>query len=159
VREIYWIGDTPLAIMACPEGDEELENDLAEMKEAGVETVLSLLEDDEAVWLGLEEEKRLAEKAEIRFASYPIPDQNTPFDEKTFRQLVRGLAERVKAGEHIAIHCRGGIGRSTVAAACTLIEMGWTPDDALTAVETARGRTVPDTRQQKEWILNYSPEK
>jgi protein-tyrosine phosphatase len=65
------------------------------------------------------------------------------------------LASRLRAGEHIGVHCRGSVGRATVTAACTLVELGWAPNAALAAIEAARGCPIPDTDEQEFWILNY----
>jgi protein-tyrosine phosphatase len=158
VSEIFWIEgqqQAPLAIVLCPRGDERLEDELTGLKQGGIETLVSLLEEDEAVWLGLAEERRLALQLGLKFLSHPIPDANVPMPPGAFRAFVTALADRVLAGERIGIHCRGSIGRSTVTAACTLIHLGWAPDVALAAVERARGCPVPDTPQQEQWILTY----
>ena len=158
VNEIFWIiGDppAPLAIVLCPRGGDWLEDELIRMKQEGIETLVSLLEADEAVMLGLAEEARLAQQAGLTFLSFPIPDTQTPPDSAAFQKFVRDLANRLRAGEHIGIHCRGSIGRSTVIAACTLIQLGWTPRAALAAIQTARGCVVPDTQEQEDWILHY----
>ena len=86
-----------------------------------------------------------------------MPDHSLPQDEAAFRELVSGLANRLRDGENIGIHCWASIGRATMVAACTLIHLGWDPNAALDAVEAARGCRVPDTREQEEWILNYNP--
>ena len=62
---------------------------------------------------------------------------------------------RLRSGERIGIHCWGSIGRATVAAACTLIHLGWQSAAALAAVEAARGCPVPDTEEQQIWIMQY----
>jgi hypothetical protein len=56
------------------------------------------------------------------------------------------------------MHCRGSIGRAPVTAACTLVHLGWTPADALKAIEKARGCSLPDTEEQRRWILSYKAE-
>jgi protein-tyrosine phosphatase len=116
---------------------------------------VSLLEEQEADWLDLAEEPQLAQQAGLRFLSYPIPDTHIPRAPEDFRKFVTGLADRLRAGEHLGVHCRGSIGRATVTAACTLIHLGWSPNVALEAIEAARGLAVPDTREQEAWILNY----
>jgi protein-tyrosine phosphatase len=78
-----------------------------------------------------------------------------PANVTTFRAFVAGLADRLRAGERIGVHCRGSIGRSTVTAACTLIHLGWKAKDALAAIQAARGCVVPDTTEQQRWILKY----
>jgi protein-tyrosine phosphatase len=158
VNEIFWIQSeppVPLAVVMRPRGEELLKDDLLALKQGGIGTVVSLLEKDEAAWLGLAEEGSAATEVGLIFLSFPIPDVHVPENPTVFRVFVAGLAERVLDGEHIGIHCRGSIGRSTVTAACILIHLGWTPRNALDAVEVSRGCAVPDTQEQERWILNY----
>jgi protein-tyrosine phosphatase len=158
VDEVFWIEGNPpvgLAIVLRPQGDHLLSDDLLQIKQSGVDTLVSMLDPTEAVWLGLEDEGPLAEQLGMRFLSYPILDVHVPADVDTFRAFVLGLADRLRAGERIGIHCRGSIGRSTVAAACTLIHLGWKAKEALAAIQAARGCMVPDTREQERWILKY----
>ena len=145
-----------MAIVSCPRGG-KLKSDLIELRAGGIDTVVSLLEPDEAAWLGLSDERLLAEDAGMNFVSYPIPDANVPLDTASFKRFVAGLADRVTEGQFIGIHCRGCIGRASVTAACTLIHMGFSSDTALAAIEEARGCPIPDTLEQERWILHYRP--
>lgn len=156
--DVFWIKSNPpveLAIVLRPRGGERLKEDMLRIKHAGVQTLVSLLEPEEAELLGLEREGPLAEEAGLRFLNYPIPDTKVPEDEDQFRAFVSGLAGRLRAGESIGVHCRGCIGRSTITAACTLIHLGLKSLDAVAVVEAARGCRVPDTSDQLEWILHY----
>lgn len=159
-NDVFWIAAKtsdlpPLAIVLCPQGGQWLARALLSMQRAGVQTVVSLLEPQEALWLGLDQEGPLAEGMGMQFLNLPIPDHHTPPDEPAFRAFVKGLAQRLRAGERIGVHCWGSIGRATVTAGCTLIELGWSPQIALAAVEAARGCQVPDTDEQERWILRY----
>ena len=138
-----------------PRGEDWLGNEMLRFKQNGIDTVVSLLESDEAELLGLAEEGPLAVAAGLHFLSFPIPDVHVPPDIKALRKFVTGLTDRLRAGEAIGVHCRGSIGRATVTAACTLIHMGWVPNAALAAITAARGCAVPDTEEQKNWILAY----
>jgi len=161
MEDIFWIkGDppVPLAVVICPCGDDWLEDDLLRMKQAGIQTMVSLLEASEEIVLGLEDEGPAAVFVGMNFLSFPMPDKQVPPDTDAFREFVTGLANRLSEGESIGIHCRGSIGRSTVTAACALLHLGWPPKAALAAIEKARGCPVPDTKEQKTWILNYTPE-
>ena len=158
MAEIFWIkGEQSerLAIVPCPGGLGRLKDELLALKQGGIETLVSLLDKDEAAWLGLSKEGQMAEEVGLRFLSHPILDRHTPPSTGAFRKFVAGLADRLRAGDQIGVHCRGSIGRATVTAACTLIHLGWKPDAALAAIEEARGYPVPDTEQQKRWILSY----
>ena len=105
--------------------------------------------------MALGKKVRSPKRLGMRFLSYPIPDVHVPVDTRSFRVFAAGLADRLRAGERIGVHCRGSIGRSTVTAACTLIHLDWNATDALTAIQAARGCVVPDTEEQLHWILNY----
>lgn len=158
MESVFWIEGkppAPLAIVLCPRGGRALKDELRRMARSGVQMLVSLLEPEEADWLGLGEEGPLAEKLGMNFLSYPIQDVSVPASESEFRHFVSGLANRLRGGERIAMHCRGSIGRSPLTAACTLIHLGWNVKDALAAIEAARGYPIPDTREQLQWILNY----
>jgi protein-tyrosine phosphatase len=155
---IFWIHGQPaprLAVVLCPRGGWGLRDALRNFKHGGIDTLVSLLGEKEADRLGLSGEGRIAKKVGLRFLSFPIPDHHLPEDEEAFRAFVADLARRMRAGESIGVHCLGSIGRATITAACTLIELGWEPEAALHAIEIARCCPVPDTEEQEEWILGY----
>jgi hypothetical protein len=158
MKSIFWIEGNPpatLAIVLCPLGDDSLEDELLSLKRGGIETLVSMLESSEAIYLGLEDEGPAAVHLGLKFISYPIPDTRIPVDTASFRAFAASLADRLRAGEHIGVHCRGSIGRSTVTVACVLIHLGWKPKTALAAIAAVRGFAVPDTQEQKNWILRY----
>jgi protein-tyrosine phosphatase len=161
VNDIFWIqGDppVPLAIVLRPRGGDWLEDELIRMKNAGIQTVVSLLEKHEAAYLELSEEAHAATQAGLNFISFPIRDTQTPSDPVAFETFIQHLVNQLRAGERIGVHCRGSIGRATVTAACALIHLGWSPSSALSAIMMARGCSVPDTLEQENWILNYRPQ-
>jgi protein-tyrosine phosphatase len=156
--DIFWIDGLDrgkLAIVPRPRGGDWLEDELRRIQGAGVQILASMLEPEEADDLGLNDEAKLTASVGMEFFGYPIPDRTTPSEDSSFRIFVALLAGRVHSGHAVAVHCRGSIGRATIAAACTLIHLGWQPQDALGLVERARGCAVPDTSEQREWILRY----
>lgn len=158
VSEIFWIDGNPppgLAIVERPQGKGLLEDEMRRLRRGGIDTLVSLLEQREAEWLGLADERVEAERAGIAFLNFPIPDTYVPASVASFRTFVADLAQRLRAGERIGVHCRGSIGRATVTAACTLIHLGWKPAAALAAVEKTRGCPVPHTEEQRVWTMAY----
>lgn len=158
MKEIFWINGNPpvpLAVVLRPYGKEKLEGELLRIQQGGIQTLVSHLTEKEAASLGLAEEASVAERLGMEFLLYPMPDIHCPPDTDSFRIFVEELVGRLRAGTRIGIHCRGSIGRSTVSAACALIHLGWKPKAALKAIEAARGLDVPDTKEQKDWILRY----
>ena len=144
-----------LAVVLCPRGGRHLADELAHLKHCGIQTLVSLLSEDQVDILDLGMEPVLARQLGMQFLHHPLPDHEIPPDIHAFRAFVGDLARRIRAGEHIGLHCWGSIGRAVVTAACTLIHLGWSPGKALAAVEDARGLPVPDTEEQERWILNY----
>jgi protein-tyrosine phosphatase len=159
MKNVYWIQHRQkplLAIVARPRGEEWLSDDLLALKSSGIDILVSLLEPDEALNLGLGRESELAQQAGIEFISFPIADRATPENRQLFCRLISYLAEALVAGKHIGAHCRGSIGRSTVITASVLIDLGWKAADALRLIEEARGCAVPDTDAQRRWILQFA---
>lgn len=156
--DIFWIKSNPpvrLAIVLRPSGGKELRNEMLRIKHAGIQTLVSMLEPHEAEVLGLAQESQIAEEIGLPFLNFPIPDTKVPHNLPHFRAFVSGLADRLRSGESVGVHCRGCIGRATILAACVLMHMGLKPMDAVVAVEAARGCTVPDNSEQLDWILHY----
>lgn len=81
-----------------------------------------------------------------------IRDRGTPDSVDKFVDLVWDIKTRLDAGMGVAIHCHAGIGRSRLIAAAVLILLDENVDDAFSAISHARGFSVPDTGQQKEWL-------
>ena len=71
---------------------------------------------------------------------------------QAFRKLVGDLAEHLDRGEHVVIHCRMGIGRSSMLAAALLMAEGVDPGGAWSTLREARGLDVPDTPEQRAWV-------
>ena len=155
MSRLYWIefrSAGRLAIMARPRADDWLEMEVGEWKAAGVDLVVSLLEQEEVTELGLKREAELCRSSGIDFVSFPIPDRGIPQTEKA-TQIARALAAGLREGRSIAIHCRAGIGRASIVAACALISSGIEADQALASIEAARGLRVPDTDEQRDWVM------
>jgi protein-tyrosine phosphatase len=111
-----------------------------------------LLEDEEAVQLGLVQEGDVAKSKGLQFISFPIPDRGVPASMQATLSLLRKIADALEEGKSVAIHCRQGIGRSASIAAGVLVASGIGAEKAIEIVSTARGQTVPETPAQVQWI-------
>jgi protein-tyrosine phosphatase len=116
-----------------------------------------MLTDEEMYELGLEQEAAECRTAGVQFVNVAIPDRSVPSDGEAFLQSVERLAESVREGHHVAVHCRASIGRSSLLAASLLIRLGWDANAAFDAIEIARRCPVPDTMEQRRWVLSNLP--
>ena len=114
--------------------------------------LVSLLREDEQRELGLEEEAAACSRCEIEFVSIPVPDLGAPSDGEKFVQAVHALANRVRAGANIAVHCRQSVGRSGMLAVSIAVALGLSLDSAVETVSRARGVPVPETKPQIDWL-------
>jgi protein-tyrosine phosphatase len=155
---VYWVREIPdllFALMPRPRGGEWLAQEISGWHDAGIRTVVSLLEWDEAVELGLDNEEALCHAVGLRFISFPIPDRGVPGSDAGFAGLINSLVERLHAGEPVAVHCRAGIGRSGLVSACVLGALGVATEPAFAMLSRARGVAVPDTEAQAEWVREF----
>lgn len=155
--ELYWIdlpdvGPGRLAIAPRPRGSEWLEDEVLEWRRAGVDRVVSLLTSAEEQELKLEGESVACRASGVRFTSCPVEDRDVPFSRQQFQQLAADLLQDLRTGRGILIHCRQGIGRSSLLAGATLVAAEMEPRAALAVIERARGRPVPDTQEQRAWL-------
>jgi protein-tyrosine phosphatase len=155
----YWI-DTGqsgrLAILSRPRGGDWLEDEARAWSRAGFDTVVSLLEPDEAVGLDLAGEEQASQAAGVSFVSLPVPDRGVPESRQAVAELAGALAEAVASGKRVGLHCRQGVGRSALLAACVLIALGVDPAAALARVAAARGLPVPETPEQRQWVMDFA---
>jgi protein-tyrosine phosphatase len=155
----FWV-DTAnklrVAIVPRPRGGDWLEDEVAQIKRAGVDVLVSMLPADEAAELGLSAEAELCEAGGIIFRSFPIPDRETPHATASFLQFVEDLRAEVHAGRSVAVHCRASIGRSSLLLAALLTAEGFTAEDAFRRLSIARGLQVPDTQDQVRWVEQFA---
>lgn len=155
--ELYWIPEAQggrLAVMPRPRGGEWLEDEVRAWGLAGVDRVVSLLTQAEMVELDLKKEPGLCQAYQVGYLSHPIPDRRIPASTIAAVALLKNINQWLQQGENVAIHCRMGIGRAALIAAGVLIVQGLEAPGALAAVGKARGVEVPDTEEQKQWVMN-----
>jgi len=123
---------------------------------AGIDTVLSLLTPEEERDLDLQSEAQAAKVGGMKFVSLPIPDRQVPNSESEVTATLERLDADLSAGKNVVVHCRQGIGRTGLVAACLLATKGLTPETAVKNLSTARGIPVPETTEQRRWIDHYA---
>lgn len=155
---VYWVetGVTGrLGIMARPRAGDWLTDELRGLRETGVHTLVSLLTPDEEAELDLTQEARVSADVGLSFHAFPIPDRRVPPRDDATRSFLLRLRDALGEGQSIAVHCRMGIGRSSLVAASVLTLLGVRPDEALHRLARARGVPVPDTGEQRQWVLDF----
>lgn len=137
--------------MPRPRGEDWLEDEIIHFKRQEVTILVSLLEQEEIQELGLQEEGALCALHGIKFIHFPIKDRSVP---SYADELIQMLSDKINAGAAVVIHCRMGIGRSSIIAGSVLLLNGHKVDEILNNISAVRSLKVPDTDEQIAWLRN-----
>mgnify|MGYP005855243075 CR=1 FL=1 len=131
----------------------DLAVDLRAIRAWGAGALVSLTEAREEADLGVAGLGAACDRAGLDRYHLPIRDVSVPDDrfESLWVWAGRDLRRRLRAGEDIVLHCRGGLGRSGLIAGRLLVEMGADPDAAIAAIRAARPGAV-ETRAQEAHV-------
>jgi protein-tyrosine phosphatase len=156
---LYWAeGPWPgkLALAARPRGGDWLEDEIASWRREGVDTVVSLLTSEEVDDLGLGNEAQHVKSQGMHFVSFPILDREVPESDTKVAAALEKLDADLSSRRNVVVHCRQGIGRTGLMAACLLVMKGLNPEAAVKSLSAARGTPVPETAEQRRWIDHYA---
>jgi protein-tyrosine phosphatase len=126
--------------------------------ELSANTIVTLLDDYELRLLRVQSLKAEVEGRGMRWIQNPIVEMAAPRDPQDLAPLVETISREVAVeGRHVIAHCRGGMGRAGLLAACVLIELGMAdgPVDAIAKVRAARDPAAVESRAQEAFIARY----
>jgi protein tyrosine phosphatase len=164
IHEIPLPADVPGRLWLC--GKHHIARDVDDvMARTGASTVVCLTGREELVdhypayvrWLDREIGGRNPDEVgvEARAIWFPIHDFSAPpLDE--IRPLFDDLANRLRRGNGVIVHCAGGIGRSGTTAVSVLMVLGVDVDDALTTVRANRPMAGPEVGSQRDLITDLA---
>lgn len=105
---------------------------LNEMSRAKVKHVFTLVEEFEWCTHANCDLRVCYQKAGIRMIHLPIEDFEAPSDTQAYLSAVKDALDLIKQGNHIAVHCFAGIGRTgTFLAGLARLHFGWPADQAI----------------------------
>ncbi len=126
-------GKGQLALHPCPgkreEGvsfSENLERDVAAVKDWGAELVISMMEPESLVRDGAANLGDVIQQMEMQWYHLPIKDNDIPTAEFESRwpMVLVEINRLLDQGGRISMHCRGGTGRTSLLAAMILLSRG-----------------------------------
>eukprot|EP01062_Namystynia_karyoxenos_P067645 TRINITY_DN61662_c0_g1_i1.p1 TRINITY_DN61662_c0_g1~~TRINITY_DN61662_c0_g1_i1.p1 ORF type:complete len:427 (+),score=72.31 TRINITY_DN61662_c0_g1_i1:69-1349(+) len=141
----------------------DLAADIASLRDRRVSEVWCLLNDPELRTLGLPPQ-RYAECAEahgVVLRRYPLVEMTPPKNVAEFDgECVAHIAAAIFAQRrHVVVHCRGGVGRAGLVAACLLLRAGAVPLNgpaAVAAVRKLRDPRAVESQTQRDFVARYA---
>ena len=109
--------------------DRDLTLDAAAIRQWGARAVVTLIEEHEFRQLDVEQLPEVIRGAGLEWHHLPIRDVSVPGGRFEMRWQYAGarLRERLRSGERVLVHCKGGLGRSGTVAARLLVSPGLIP--------------------------------
>jgi ADP-ribosyl-[dinitrogen reductase] hydrolase len=168
IAELSFPGGGVLGVTFCPgkkgdsvfgaPWDRDLQTDLQAIVDWGASTLVTLIEPHEFEMLQVNELGNKAQALGLGWMHLPIRDLDAPCERFEREWLTAGaeIVRRLRDGERVVVHCRGGLGRAGTVAACILVEAGREPRAAIKAVRGVRRRAI-ETPAQESYVLAYRP--
>lgn len=82
--------------------------------------------------------------------AFQISEGGVPADRRAFLSLANDLAERLRTGEAVLVHCAGGVGRTAMLAVSVLLALGQSIAEAEAAISQAG--SIVETMPQVEML-------
>jgi len=134
----------------------DLQADLRRLKgHYDVDRLVCLLDAAEREFLGISTLLEDAAALGMATENLPIEDDALPTSLDEFSALVDRVLAAVAAGETVAIHCRGGGGRTGTLAASCLVKLGYDPEAAIATVQAVRSGAL-SVAAQREFVRQFA---
>jgi len=122
----------------------DLQTSIAQLKRAGAEAVITLMTDEEMADLEVDILPVVCQQHGLQWFHLPIEDDEAPAAEyqqkwDSQKQQIHNILDQ---NGTLAIHCRGGSGRTGLMAAILLLERGIEFDQAVSMVKGLRPKAL-----------------
>ncbi len=142
-----------LIFTPCPGTKQaSLKESVLTLKQANTSMVLTLMYDHEIAQNNIQQLPSLCAEHDITWLQLPILDDEAPDQEfeAQWSQYKDTIIEAINNKATIAVHCKGGTGRTGLVIALILLTYGWPSDKIVRQVQTIRPKALRNTLQ-----LNY----
>ncbi|MFB2865278.1 protein tyrosine phosphatase [Aeromonas sp. MdU4] len=146
--------DGQLLLTPCP-GTQQVPLTLAldQLKLAGAHGVITLMTSTELARFELAHLGQEVEHEGMRWFHLPIEDDKAPDAafERAWQQALPQLICLLHDGKHLAIHCKGGSGRTGLMAATLLLSFGQPLDEVITTIKARRPKAFT-LAVHRQWL-------
>lgn len=146
-----------LIFTPCPGIKEaNLADSIATLKIAGASMLLTLMSDEEMVKNNAELLPQTCEKQNINWIQLPISDDAAPNHafESQWQANQSRILEALNNKGSIAVHCKGGSGRTGLVIGIILLAYGWSGEKVIKAVQELRPKALKHP-VQLEYFNSY----
>jgi ADP-ribosylglycohydrolase len=168
VKASYWVVPGRLLVGEHP-GSRSRADSMERLRrflEAGITCFIDLTVEDETPAYEMLLPFETPTGRRVEYLREPIADHGTPADRETMARILAVIDGALDAGHNVYLHCRAGIGRSSMAAGCWLAERnaggGAAALEELADLWQQSSRAalwpcVPETDEQTEYVQTWTP--
>jgi len=142
--------DAKLIFTPCPGTKQaSLEESVITLKQAGTSMLLTLMYDHEIAKNNIEQLPTICAEHDISWLQLPILDDDAPNKEfeTQWLQHKEAILNAINNQTTIAVHCKGGTGRTGLVIALILLAHGWPRDKIMQQVQQIRPKALRNTLQ------------
>jgi protein-tyrosine phosphatase len=132
----------------------DLETDFRALAEAGVTTLVLLVEDGELARWGDPSIVERGARSGLRVLRWPLADGTAPRTFDAMDELL-GDVDAARTTGNVGVACMGGVGRTGTVAACAMVALGRTADAAIARVRAVRHPSAVETSEQIGFVRGY----
>ncbi|MDH4608673.1 cyclin-dependent kinase inhibitor 3 family protein [Pseudomonas sp. BN102] len=146
-----------LIFTPCPgTKDTSLDEALVTLQQAGASAVITLMPPIELAANGVEAIAQHCQQLGLDWFHLPVADEQVPLEDfaQAWSQSKQQIINLLESGKHLAIHCKGGSGRTGLIAARILIEAGVPWADAIAQVQALRPKAIQHPAHVN-WISQF----
>ena len=127
-----------------------LSQSVAELKAAGAKAIITLMYDEELVKNGAQQLTIECEQAGLSWFQLPILDDDAPNEafSLAFNKHLNDILAIIKSGGSVAVHCKGGSGRTGLVIGLLMHELGYAKNDIVTQVQAIRPKSLHNPVQR-----------
>ena len=129
----------------CPgTKDVELKTSISQLKEAGTEAIVTIMYDTEMSKLGAKSLPTSCNELEVKWFQLPISDNDAPNNdfENAFNNNLNEILNILNNQGTVAVHCKGGSGRTGLVIGLLMIELGYEIADVINQVQKIRPKAL-----------------
>ncbi|GAX79898.1 hypothetical protein CEUSTIGMA_g7338.t1 [Chlamydomonas eustigma] len=137
----------------------DLDTDLAALKHDFLaDCIVCLLNDSELRSYNLREYSSAVQRHGKEYVQFPIIECAPPENLLEAGSLIQMMVQQLMNGRNLVMHCRGGVGRAGMMAACLLLYLNleMSPLEAIRKVRSLRCKAAVETRRQEDFVAEYA---
>lgn len=134
----------------CPgTKDASLADSVTQLKQAGAEAIITLMYEPEINELGASALPELCAEQGLKWINLPISDDAAPNGDfiASWQQNLAGILSILQRAGTVAVHCKGGSGRTGLVIGLLMTQLGLSKQEAKQKVQSVRPKALVNAQQ------------